>query len=521
MELRKEKMSINHFVGKAVSQLTLEDDFNVPDIKPDIEQIIEELGDIKITEAKPADGRIFIKGKLDFSILYIGTNMNQPLNKMTGSISFEDSMSMEGIGPDHHIKVGWDMEDLRTRVINSRKISIRSIVSITISAQDMAEEEIAADQTDDNGVYTLCKDVELSQLHMQKKDIVRVRKTVNVPSSKPDIMDIIWDRVMPGNVEPKVLDGKVNVRGDIHIFIMYVSAEEDNPLQYFSGLVDFNESVESTGTTEEMIGHIETRLIQWEVSVKENEDGELRKVDIEAVFELFMSIYEEKQMRILEDIYAKDRVIVPVTKQLKLDNILMQNHSSIKLGKVIPVEKDKSKILQICQTNANIKVDRMAIAEQGIQVDGVVYIQVLYIAADDKKPVNAVKGMIPFSHMVEVSGIHKQCTFEIIPSLGGVSSVMADSEEIEVRAELLLNSIIFEQNELQVMVGVEEKPLDEAELDEWPGIIGYIVQKDDSMWSVAKRFVTTKEQLMQVNQLEDEVLYPGQKLLIIRETAFS
>lgn len=518
MELIREKMMTNHFVGRAISQLTLEDDFNVPDVKPDIEQIIEEIGDIKITEAKPSDGKIILRGKLEFSILYVGANINQPLHRMNGNISFEDSLNLDGLKPDHHVKVRWDMEDLRTRVINSRKVSVRSIVSISVIAQDAVMEEAVVEQSDESCVYALGKDVELSQIHIQKKDIVRVRKEMNVPSSKPNIMDIVWDRVMPGNIEVKVLDGKVNVRGDMNVFVMYASAEEENPLQYFGSLLDFNESVESEGTTEEMIGHIEARMIQWEITVRENEDGEMRKLDVEVVWELSMAIYEEKQMHILEDIYANDRVVRPVVNTLSFDNVMMQNQSSIKLSKVIQVERDKSRILQICQTNANIKVDRMAMSDQGIVVEGVVYVQILYIAADDKIPVNAVKGMIPFSHMVEVPGIHKHCTFEVMPAISSVNSAMADSEEIEVRVELTLGTIVFEQKDLQVIVDVEESSLDAALLDTQPAIVGYIVQPGDSMWTVAKHFSTTQSQLMQINHLESDQLRTGQKLLIIRES---
>ena len=159
--------------------------------------------------------------------------------------------------------------------------------------------------------------------------------------------------------------------------------------------------------------------------------------------------------------------------------------------------------------------------EQGILVEGVVYVQVLYIAADDKVPVNAVKGMIPFSHIVEVPGIHKKCTFEIIPSLGGVSSAMADSEEIEVRAELLLNTMVFERTEIPVIAALTEKPLDMEALDRMPGMTGYIVQAGDTMWDVAKRFSTTTAEIMEANQLDSDSLKKGQKLLIVRELVTS
>lgn len=521
MELVKETIKTSRFSGKTVSQITLEDDFNVPDIKPDVVQIIEETGEIKITEARSDQGKIQLRGKLDFSILYVGSGGSQVLQKMTGSIGFDEQINMDGLEQDDTLSIGWDMEDLRTRMINSRKISVRSIVMLSITASKIVEEEAAMMKDNGDGIQTLGTTIDFSQIHSQKKDIVRIRKEIQVPSSKPGIMDIIWDKVTAGKIETKVLDGRVNVRGDMNVFVMYTSAEEDNPLQYFTAPIDFNESVETPGTREEMIGHIEIRFVQAMISSKENEDGEMRLVEAEIVLELHMSIYEERHVNFLADIYANDRQLTPVSKAITFDNILMQNQSMIKLGQSIQTESSSGKILQICQTDANVKVDRMVNQGEGILVEGVVYVRILYIAADDTMPVSAIKGMLPFSHVIEVAHLNDQCTFEVIPVLNNIASTMADSDSVEVRAELLFNTIVFQRSVMNIILNVEESPMDFQTQENMPGIIGYIVSPGDTLWSLAKRFYTTKEQLMALNQLESEVLTPKQKLLIVKEPLFS
>ena len=86
-----------------------------------------------------------------------------------------------------------------------------------------------------------------------------------------------------------------------------------------------------------------------------------------------------------------------------------------------------------------------------------------------------------------------------------------------MRAELVFNSIVFEQIEIPVITDVSEKPLDMEAVERMPGIIGYIVQPGDTMWNIAKRFSTTADQIKKVNQLDNEILRKGQKLLIMRE----
>ena len=43
------------------------------------------------------------------------------------------------------------------------------------------------------------------------------------------------------------------------------------------------------------------------------------------------------------------------------------------------------------------------------------------------------------------------------------------------------------------------------ELEKRPGIVGYIVKEGDDLWTLAKRYSTTKEGIMEVNEMTDEM----------------
>lgn len=73
---------------KNTIQITLDDDFNVPDNKADIEHIIRQWGNARIDEAKALGEKAEVKGCLDFAILYMGNDedgSSMPF-KMTGDI---------------------------------------------------------------------------------------------------------------------------------------------------------------------------------------------------------------------------------------------------------------------------------------------------------------------------------------------------------------------------------------------------------------------------------------------------
>ena len=44
----------------------------------------------------------------------------------------------------------------------------------------------------------------------------------------------------------------------------------------------------------------------------------------------------------------------------------------------------------------------------------------------------------------------------------------------------------------------------------------YITGENDSMWSIAKKFKTTMAAIQEINELDNELIAQGQKLLILK-----
>ena len=93
---------------------------------------------------------------------------------------------------------------------------------------------------------------------------------------------------------------------------------------------------------------------------------------------------------------------------------------------------------------------------------------------------------------------------------------MTDSSQVEVKAVLNLNCIVFEQQNIQKITEVQQEPFDMEELQESPGIIGYIAKEGDKLWNIAKENYTTISDIVKTNQLSSEQIKGGDKILIIK-----
>ena len=63
---------------------------------------------------------------------------------------------------------------------------------------------------------------------------------------------------------------------------------------------------------------------------------------------------------------------------------------------------------------------------------------------------------------------------------------------------------------------IDMKPVPAEKIDNMPGIVGYVVRPQDTLWSVARKFYVSLASVREVNELNSDELKPGQKLLIVK-----
>ena len=97
MELVKKQIHANQVGKKMVDQFLVDDDFNVPDTKNDVQRVVAGEGTVKIEDVRPVENYVRVTGKLYFQILYVTEGAEPSLTSMEGKIPFEEwCMRMRG-----------------------------------------------------------------------------------------------------------------------------------------------------------------------------------------------------------------------------------------------------------------------------------------------------------------------------------------------------------------------------------------------------------------------------------------
>ena len=92
MELIRKNIHMEHCLNLASTQISLEEDQNISDQKPDAFQIVCKKSSIKIMETKIQDEMVFVKGQLLYEVLYLTEEKEKRLCSIEGDIPFEEKI---------------------------------------------------------------------------------------------------------------------------------------------------------------------------------------------------------------------------------------------------------------------------------------------------------------------------------------------------------------------------------------------------------------------------------------------
>ena len=193
----------------------------------------------------------------------------------------------------------------------------------------------------------------------------------------------------------------------------------------------------------------------------------------------------------------------------------MRNMAKAKLSHRQSIGDESTKILQVCHAYGSVWIDDVEIREDSVSVKGIVKTWVLYISAGED-PMSCMEIDVPFSHVADSGPLSKDDSVRIYPCIDQLNASLVNSQEIEIKGMVGLSMSIFAKNNLEVITDMQLEPIDTAKKAAMPGIVGYVVKKGDTLWSVARKYYATTESIKEVNGLESDYLNEGDKIIVVK-----
>lgn len=518
MELKKENI---HRIGGVMSgamacrtnSFTLDDDFNVPDAKPDVKQVLRENGRIRVLEKKCNAGRLHIRGVLLADVLYISED-GTGIYGMESELPFDEMIHMEQEDCSG-VTVRAELEDITATMIHSRKLNVKALITVQISCEEI-EDEIVVTEAEGKGLFARAKDVNFTNLAAMRKDTIRLREEVALPASRPNISELLYKEMHLAITESRVLEDELSVKGTMNIFVVYQGAGLKETPEFFETKLPFTGRFDLSGATPDMIEDISPMVVQETIVSRPDEDGEERIIEVEAVLELDMKLYEEKELMVLEDIYSVAGNVVLQGQQEMIPHLLLKNQGMGSFFGTYELPDREVTPMQISYGSSEVHPEKITMGENALHMEGMLEFKVLMITGSDERPYLGVKFYAPFQQDIEVKGLNSGCTYHVVPMVTDSSFQLYRSNEIEWKAEVNFQTVVFCNEPEYMITGAEFVPFTEEELASQHSMIGYRSGEGDNLWTVGKRFHVSPETVAEQNHLEEEDIPAGKMLLLIR-----
>ena len=514
LTLAKETMEMNwkEKAGEQATQILLEGDMIVPDSKPDLQEILRCEGKVKLKDKRISDDRVSFSGEMEVCVLYRAKNGEKPLYAMKSTLPLEDFLHMDGLERDMEVSLTAELEHLDCQIINDRKVSVKAILSVGAEAEQKKTAEILTGISGE-GMETLTGTLRMEKDTAEMKDRFTVKEELTIPASQPEIGEILMENISLTEQEIRPMDGKAMVRGNLCINLLYGDGEGN--LGSMTEKIPFNGYLENQNIEPktDLTGNLTVEDCRLTPAV--DEDGETRQLNADVTIGAALRGREMTEQEILLDAYAPNGAVTLKKESITYPVTAACGKNQFTIKERITLENGEMPMLRAENIWGDASLSEGRSMADAVEAEGVLTADILYHCADDAEPVAMLQRGIPFTQMMELKGVQEGDHVEVSLRLEDIEFQMLSEREGELRATVTMEAEGKRQETAEVVTDITVE--DEKECLPMAGAVIYMVQKGDSLWKIAKKYRTTVADIAAVNEIENpELIYPGQKLLIIK-----
>lgn len=515
LELVRDTLKFDQIVGEGQSQTLLDRDVIVPDVKPDIARILSMEGKINITGKNVEQDRIAVEGAVNFSILYSANDEPQPIYSMSHTDNFSQYINIAGAMPGMEAQVRGDFEHIDFNTINGRKFNLQCVVNLKGKVRDRIPVDVAKDAVGISDVQLLKDNVTLDEVIGESTDQAIVRGTIQIPEGYPAAGEILKYRAMIHKKDVSIEDGRVVITGSVLVPVLLSARSDEDKVDLYrldDDLV-FTHTMEMPGVMPDMACSVDYNVDDVYAEISEDDNNEMRHIDIEVVVGLKAKVTQKVEFPVVIDLYAPSKRIEAEKLDVAMDLYFGRNTSQAVIKESLNLPGDYPGMDKIYDMVCKPSVTECKIVEDKVVVEGVLGFDLIYLVKDERKLVHSFSDELPFKATVPMPGCRIDMKPDVYVDIENIDINIIKKNEIEVKATLGCLAEVYEKVKKSFIVKADEKeeevPIHKA------SITIYMVQPKDTLWKIAKRYFTTVENIMEVNDIPDsENLQPGMKLII-------
>lgn len=503
INITKETLNINRIVCEKKELINVQGDMIVPDSKPDILNTINTSGNVCIYKKEVMDGKIRIDGNVLTYIMYLADGNKDNIRGLNTSVDFSETINVPELMAGMEVDINTSIKFIECKVLNGRKIAIKVSLEVNMKIYEKENVDIITNINDEN-IQILNNKMKINSLVGSGTTKAFLKENISIPSTD-NLAEMLKAQICLVDKDIKISYNKILAKAEIEIKMAYLT--EEGRICTSRSRVPLVGFIDMPNIKEENI--CETNYTIKNIVIKPNSVEE-HSVYIEIEVEISCSAYEEKELRIIQDMYCpgermqfeKNMINTVTNKQNKKNacNIREKvNIPELESGNIIDAE-----ITPII--NKETKLSGKILFEGELEVN---------LIFTDNSPVgiSTKKINIPFEQTIEGMENLENAKTDMVME---VSSQEFTNQGGIVNANVDLNMGIDTYRNSAIPV-INDITIEEEENLEDYSVVIYVVKSGDTLWKIAKRFGSTVDDITRVNGMErPDKLNVGEKIYIPR-----
>ena len=511
-EIVRENIECEQLLSENFSDTVIKAEYVIPDTNPDVSEILILDAKAAILNTEVVQDKVFLEGQIEYNILYLAKEEDGTgIHSVNYTGKFSNYIDVAGAEHKMLCDSGCYVEHMECNIVNERKVSIEGIVNLKAEVYKKYEFEVIKDVIGSQDVQMLKNPATIDKIVGTVTGDLVAKYHIQLPMDKPQVGNILKCDVNIHKKDVKIMEENVSVEAYVLINLLY-RAKESKELVCIEEEVVVSKEIELNNVNPTMDSYTSFKVDAMELNFKEDDLGENRIVDIEALIKSNTKVINKEEMDIIEDAYSPSSIMKMNKKDYELN--VMHGHSnndSIVKGS-IEIGSNRPKASNVIMCSGEVCITDKKIVEDKVIVDGVLNAEVLYATTDEEKNIYSVIEEIPFSSSVDIPGckIDMQCVAKaFIESVEASVEANTIAVKAVVQTYSRVNYITHKEFLVDIIPIEGELPKKKASLTI------YVIQQGDTLWKIAKKYATTVDDLIKLNTIEDsDAIKAGDKLII-------
>lgn len=513
IDVIKENVQYEQLLREGSTNNVLKGEYLIKDSHPDAHQILGVDAKATVTNKDILSDKVMIEGQINYSVLYLSEDESgtQRVDSVNLSEKFADYLELNN--EEHKIlcDVECVIEHIQANIINERKISIDGVRVTKWNIYKIQNLEFVKDIEGNGDVQVKRNSEELNQVKGQK-DIEFIGKSLmKATMDKPEIDEILKYSMMLHKKEVKLGEDKVYFGCYCKIQVLYKGRDSEE-LILLQDDVYLSKEEELVGINSEMMTSQNVDIVNSDCTVMPDDLGENRNISVEFIAKGNVKVMSREKVDVVKDAYSPTVVMDLVENKCELGVVHGSMTTDIILKDNIYLKDENERLGNIIMVyGCPVITDKIA-EDDKVKIEGIIKVSALYKTADEGYKFNMCNGEIPFTSVLDIKGTRPNMNIIAKVQLESIDGTV-EANTIAIRATLSVGVKVLYTIDKNWIVDVV--PNKEDKKEKKSSVTIYVVSKGDTLWELAKKFNTTMNELIRVNDIENpEVINIGQRIII-------